>query len=69
MTDLSWIQALLVGAVLSPTDPMFAAAIVQREDIPDRLRRRLNVESGVNDGLALPVVLILRAHGRRVAVR
>jgi NhaP-type Na+/H+ or K+/H+ antiporter len=48
---------------------MFAAAIVQREDIPDRLRRLLNVESGVNDGLALPVVLILRAHGRRVAVR
>ncbi len=60
-TDLSLVQALLVGAVLSPTDPVFAAAIVQREDIPMRLRRLLNVESGLNDGLALPVVLILLA--------
>lgn len=62
LTDLSWVQALLVGAVLSPTDPVFAAAIVQREEVPERLRRLLNVESGVNDGLALPVVLILLAH-------
>lgn len=61
LTDLTWVQALLVGAVLSPTDPVFAAAIVQREDVPERLRRLLNVESGVNDGLALPVVLILLA--------
>jgi NhaP-type Na+/H+ or K+/H+ antiporter len=62
LTDLNWVQALLVGAVLSPTDPVFAAAIVQREEVPKRLRRLLNVESGVNDGLALPVVVILLAH-------
>jgi sodium/hydrogen antiporter len=62
LTDLSWVQALLVGAVLAPTDPVFAAAIVQREEVPQRLRRLLNVESGVNDGLALPVVLVLLAH-------
>jgi sodium/hydrogen antiporter len=63
LTDLDWLQAFLVGAVLSPTDPVFAAAIVQREDVPERLRRLLNVESGINDGLALPVVLILLAQG------
>jgi sodium/hydrogen antiporter len=61
LTDLNWLQAFLVGAVLSPTDPVFAAAIVQRQDVPERLRRLLNVESGINDGLALPVVLILLA--------
>lgn len=61
LTDLGWLQAFLVGAVLSPTDPVFAAAIVQRPDVPERLRRLLNVESGINDGLALPVVLILLA--------
>lgn len=61
LTDLGWVQALLVGAVLSPTDPVFAAAIVQREEVPERLRRLLNFESGVNDGLVLPVVLILLA--------
>ncbi|MCV2489948.1 cation:proton antiporter [Geodermatophilus sp. YIM 151500] len=36
LTDLDWLQALLVGAVLSPTDPVFAAAIVQREETPAR---------------------------------
>jgi NhaP-type Na+/H+ or K+/H+ antiporter len=46
---------------LSPTDPVFAAALVGRTDIPMRLRRLLNVESGLNDGLALPFVLIFLA--------
>ena len=45
--------------MLSPTDPVFASAIVGRDEIPYRLRHLLNVESGLNDGLALPVVLVL----------
>lgn len=59
LTSLSWVSAFLVGAVLSPTDPVFASAIVGRQDVPQRLRRLLNVESGLNDGLALPLVLLL----------
>ena len=55
----SWTEALLVGAALSPTDPVFAAAIVGREEMPSRVRDLLNVESGLNDGLSLPIVLIL----------
>ncbi len=58
---LPWAESLLVGAVLSPTDPVFAAAIVGREEIPYRLRNLLNVESGLNDGLALPIVVVLLA--------
>ncbi len=58
---LDWISSLLLGAVLAPTDPVFAAAIVGREEVPGRLRHLLNVESGVNDGLALPIVLVLIA--------
>jgi sodium/hydrogen antiporter len=58
---LAWGQSFLVGAVLSPTDPVFAAALVGREGVPGRLKRLLNVESGLNDGLALPVVLVLIA--------
>jgi len=61
LAGLSWPEAFLVGAVLSPTDPVFAAAIVGREEIPYRLRHLLNVESGLNDGLALPVVVVLLA--------
>lgn len=61
VAGLDWPQALLVAAVLAPTDPVFASAIVGREEVPRRLRHLLNVESGVNDGLALPVVLVLLA--------
>ena len=61
VVGLPWAQSLLVGAVLSPTDPVFASAIVGREEVPARLRHLLNVESGLNDGLALPVVLVLLA--------
>jgi NhaP-type Na+/H+ or K+/H+ antiporter len=61
LAGLDWTDAFLVGAVLAPTDPVFAAAIVGREEIPGRLRHLLNVESGVNDGLALPVVIVLLA--------
>jgi len=61
LAGLSWPEAFLVGAVLSPTDPVFAAAIVGREEIPYRLRNLLNVESGLNDGLALPIVVVLLA--------
>jgi NhaP-type Na+/H+ or K+/H+ antiporter len=59
LVGLPWLQALLVGAVLSPTDPVFASAIVKRAEVPSRLRRLLNVESGLNDGLALPAVVVL----------
>ena len=54
VAGLPWLESFLLGAVLSPTDPVFAAAIVGREEIPYRLRNLLNVESGLNDGLALP---------------
>jgi len=61
VAGLSWPESLLVAAVLAPTDPVFASAIVGREEIPGRLRHLLSVESGVNDGIALPVVLLLLA--------
>ncbi len=61
LTGLPWAESLLLGAVLSPTDPVFAAAIVGRDDIPYKLRNLLNVESGLNDGLALPIVIVLLA--------
>lgn len=59
LIGLDWISSLLIGAVLAPTDPVFAAALVGRDDVPSRLRSLLNIESGLNDGLALPVVLLL----------
>ena len=60
-TSFDWTESMIVGAVLSPTDPVFAAAIIGAREVPKRLRHLLHVESGVNDGLALPVVLVLTA--------
>ncbi|MDW4904234.1 cation:proton antiporter [Streptomyces sp. ADMS] len=61
LVGLDWTTSFLIGAVLAPTDPVFASAIVGRKEVPARLRQLLNVESGVNDGLALPFVLVLIA--------
>ncbi|MFI6149939.1 cation:proton antiporter [Streptomyces sp. NPDC051109] len=61
LVGLDWTTSFLVGAVLAPTDPVFASAIVGRKEVPAKLRQLLNVESGINDGLALPVVLLLIA--------
>ncbi|MFJ9139077.1 cation:proton antiporter [Streptomyces sp. NPDC102256] len=61
LVGLDWMTSFLVGAVLAPTDPVFASAIVGRREVPAKLRQLLNVESGINDGLALPVVLVLIA--------
>ncbi|CAL9306739.1 MULTISPECIES: cation:proton antiporter [Streptomyces] len=61
LVGLDWTTSFLVGAVLAPTDPVFASAIVGRKEVPSKLRELLNVESGINDGLALPIVLILIA--------
>ncbi len=58
---LSWQEAFLVGAVLSPTDPVVTSAVVTSERIPDTIRHTLNLESGLNDGLALPFVLFFLA--------
>jgi len=58
---LGWKPALLVAAALAPTDPVFASALIGREEVPRRLRSLLNVESGLNDGLALPLVISMLA--------
>jgi NhaP-type Na+/H+ or K+/H+ antiporter len=57
--NMSWLVALLLGAALSPTDPVFVAAIFQIDAVPKRIKRALNVESGLNDGLALTALTIL----------
>lgn len=59
LAGLSWADSLLVGAVLSPTDPVLSAAMIGHKRVPFRLRHLLNVESGLNDGLALPLILVL----------
>jgi sodium/hydrogen antiporter len=61
LTDLSWTDAFLVGALLSPTDPVLSSGVVTNPRVPRLIRHSLNLESGLNDGLALPPVLALIA--------
>ncbi|MEX3010055.1 cation:proton antiporter [Hoeflea sp. TYP-13] len=48
----------LVAAILAPTDAALGQAVISNPDVPERPRRALTVESGLNDGLALPAVLL-----------
>ncbi len=50
-------MALLLAAALAPTDAALGAPTVLNPRVPTRVRRMLNVESGLNDGLATPIVL------------
>jgi sodium/hydrogen antiporter len=61
VTDLGWTESLLVGALLSPTDPVLSSTVVTNPRVPRIIRHSLNLESGLNDGLALPAVLAFTA--------
>jgi NhaP-type Na+/H+ or K+/H+ antiporter len=49
---------VLMAALLAPTDAALGQAVVSNTIVPERVRRTLTVESGLNDGLALPLVLL-----------
>jgi len=53
--------ALLVGAALAPTDAALGAGVMANPIVPARIRRLINVESGLNDGIATPFVLVALA--------
>jgi NhaP-type Na+/H+ or K+/H+ antiporter len=61
LTGLTWTESFLVGALLSPTDPVLSSSVVTNPRVPAVVRHSLNLESGLNDGLALPAVLAFSA--------
>jgi sodium/hydrogen antiporter len=61
VAGLTWTEAFLLGALLSPTDPVLSSGMVTNPRVPRVVRHSLNLESGMNDGLALPAVLALVA--------
>ncbi|HSR22087.1 MAG TPA: cation:proton antiporter [Candidatus Eisenbacteria bacterium] len=56
----AWL-ALLAGAALAPTDAALGSGMLATPAVPSRIRRLINVESGLNDGIATPVVLFALA--------
>jgi len=52
---------MLMAFILSPTDAALGQAVVKSEGVPLRIRQSISVESGLNDGIALPPILIVMA--------
>ncbi len=51
-------EAALLAALLTPTDAALGQAVISNPRVPMRIRQTVNVESGLNDGIALPIVLL-----------
>jgi len=61
LTDLSIWEAAIIGAVLAPTDAALGQVVVENRKLPLLVRETLEVESGLNDGLAVPFLLLFVA--------
>jgi NhaP-type Na+/H+ or K+/H+ antiporter len=59
--DLAWPEALVLAIILAPTDAALGQAVVTSPRLPTRVRQSLNVESGLNDGICVPLFFIALA--------
>ena len=59
--ELGWAGAALIASILAPTDAALGMAVVTDQAVPVRIRRALNIESGLNDGIATPFVTVFLA--------
>ncbi len=59
--SLSLGGAVILGVILAPTDAGLGSAVVTDPRLPQRIRQSLNVESGLNDGICVPVLLVVLA--------
>lgn len=59
--DLGWFEIALLATMLAPTDAALGQAVVRNRSVPDSVRESLNVESGLNDGICVPVLLLFLA--------
>lgn len=59
--DLAWPEALVLAIILAPTDAALGQSVVTSPRLPVRVRQSLNVESGLNDGICVPLFLIALA--------
>ena len=54
--ELTFWEAVIVGVILAPTDAALGQAVVTEPRLPTRIRQGLNVESGLNDGICVPLL-------------
>lgn len=58
-----WWVAGIIGAALAPTDAALGQIVVQNKKVPERIRRTIEIESGLNDGGSVPFLLVFIAIG------
>jgi NhaP-type Na+/H+ or K+/H+ antiporter len=61
LPELALVEALVLAIVLAPTDAALGQAVVTDPRLPSRIRQGLNVESGLNDGICVPLLFIALA--------
>ncbi|HWS40532.1 MAG TPA: cation:proton antiporter, partial [Arenimonas sp.] len=59
--NMHWLEVAILATILAPTDAALGKAVVSNPDVPAPVRESLNVESGLNDGICVPVLLFLLA--------
>jgi len=59
--ELGWLEVAILATMLAPTDAALGKAVVTNESVPSRVRESLNVESGLNDGICVPILLVFLA--------
>ena len=57
-SDFSIWEAAILATILAPTDASLGAAIMHSKRVPAIIRRALNLESGLNDGLSIPLLML-----------
>ena len=62
--DITVLEAAILGTMLAATDAALGKAVISDMTVPSRVREGLNVESGLNDGLCVPVLLVFIALAR-----
>lgn len=59
--DLSMLEIAILATMLAPTDAALGKAVVTDERVPSKIREGLNVESGLNDGICVPILFVFIA--------
>lgn len=57
----SWIEVGILATMLAPTDAALGKAVVTNPKVPSKIREALNIESGLNDGISVPVLFLFIA--------
>jgi NhaP-type Na+/H+ or K+/H+ antiporter len=57
--EFSWLELAILSTVLAPTDAALGEPVVSNEKVPSEIREAINVESGLNDGICVPILILL----------